>query len=77
MMSGDAARPAPEALGYEQARDELVEVVRRLEAGGASLEESLRLWERGEALADRCETWLAGARARLDTALQKQQRAAE
>lgn len=58
-----------EALGYEQARDELVEVVRRLEAGGASLEESLRLWERGEALADRCEQWLAGARARLDAAL--------
>jgi exodeoxyribonuclease VII small subunit len=60
-----------EELGYEQARDELVEVVRRLEAGGASLEESLRLWERGEALADRCEKWLAGARARLDAALEK------
>jgi exodeoxyribonuclease VII small subunit len=58
-------------LGYEQARDELVEVVRRLEAGGASLEESLKLWERGEALADRCERWLAGARARLDAALEK------
>jgi exodeoxyribonuclease VII small subunit len=57
-------------MGYEQARDELVEVVRRLEAGATSLEESLRLWERGEALADRCEQWLAGARARLDAALQ-------
>jgi len=53
-------------LGYEQARDQLVEVVRRLEAGGAGLEESLALWERGEALAQRCETWLAGARARVD-----------
>jgi exodeoxyribonuclease VII small subunit len=63
-------------MGYEQARDELVDVVRRLEAGSASLEESLRLWERGEALADRCEQWLAGARARLDAALQKE-RAAE
>jgi exodeoxyribonuclease VII small subunit len=63
----DAA--AVDSLGYEQARDELVDVVRRLEAGGASLEESLRLWERGEALADRCEQWLAGARARLDAAL--------
>ena len=62
---------APEKLGYEQARDELVEVVRRLEAGGASLEESLRLWERGEALAVRCEQWLAGARARLDAALER------
>lgn len=57
-----------ETLTYEQARDELVDVVRRLEAGGASLEESLTLWERGEALAARCQTWLDGARARLDAA---------
>ena len=56
------------ALSYEQARDELVEVVRRLEAGGESLEESLDLWERGEALAARCQTWLDGARERLDAA---------
>jgi exodeoxyribonuclease VII small subunit len=55
-----------ETLGYEQARDELVEVVRRLETGGVGLEESLALWERGEALATICEQWLAGARARLD-----------
>jgi exodeoxyribonuclease VII small subunit len=55
-----------ETLGYEQARDELVEVVRRLENGGVGLEESLALWERGEALAAICEQWLAGARARLD-----------
>ena len=53
-------------LGYEQARDELVDVVRRLEAGAATLEESLQLWERGQALAARCEQWLAGARARVD-----------
>nr|WP_244851220.1 exodeoxyribonuclease VII small subunit [Cellulomonas fimi] len=53
------------ALTYEQARDELVQVVARLEAGGASLEESLRLWERGEALAARCQQWLDGARERL------------
>ncbi|GAA0306992.1 hypothetical protein GCM10010302_52140 [Streptomyces polychromogenes] len=57
------------ALGYEQARDELVEVVRRLEAGGTSLEESLALWERGEELARVCRHWLEGARARLDSAL--------
>jgi exodeoxyribonuclease VII small subunit len=57
-----------DALSYEQARDELVEVVRRLEAGGASLEESLALWERGEALATRCQQWLDGARQRLDAA---------
>ncbi|WP_443075727.1 exodeoxyribonuclease VII small subunit [Streptomyces sp. TRM 70351] len=57
------------ALGYEQARDELIDVVRRLEAGGATLEESLALWERGEELAEICRGWLAGARARLDAAL--------
>ncbi len=57
------------ALGYEQARDALVDIVRRLESGGATLEESLELWERGEALATRCEQWLDGARARLDAAV--------
>ena len=56
------------AMGYEQARDALVEVVRKLETGGATLEESLALWERGEALAARCEQWLAGARARVEAA---------
>lgn len=56
------------ALSYEQARDELVRVVTQLEAGSATLEESLALWERGEALARRCEEWLIGARARLDAA---------
>lgn len=54
---------------YEEARDELIEVVRNLEAGGTSLEESLALWERGEQLAKVCQTWLDGARARLDTAI--------
>ncbi|KMS90698.1 exodeoxyribonuclease VII small subunit [Prauserella rugosa] len=56
-------------LGYEQARDQLVEVVRELEAGGLSLEESLALWERGERLARLCETHLAGARERIEAAL--------
>lgn len=55
-------------LSYEQARDELVQVVARLEQGAATLEESLALWERGEALARRCEEWLVGAKARLDAA---------
>lgn len=55
-------------MGYEQAREELVQVVARLEAGGTSLEDSLALWERGEALAARCEQWLDGARERLDAA---------
>ncbi|KPI31984.1 Exodeoxyribonuclease 7 small subunit [Actinobacteria bacterium OV450] len=57
------------SLGYEQARDELIEVVRKLEAGGTSLEDSLALWERGEELARVCRHWLEGARARLDSAL--------
>ena len=53
---------------YEQARDELATVVSSLEAGGLTLEESLRLWERGEELARICQTWLDGARQRLDAA---------
>jgi exodeoxyribonuclease VII small subunit len=56
-------------LGYEEARDELIEVVRLLEQGGLSLDESLKLWERGEALAKRCEEHLAGARKRVEDAL--------
>ena len=51
---------------YEVAREELIEVVRTLEAGGTTLEESLALWERGEKLAKICQTWLDGARARLE-----------
>ena len=54
---------------YEQAREELADVVRRLEAGGLTLEESLALWERGEALAAVCQQWLDGAQAKLDAAL--------
>ena len=57
-----------DAMSYESARDALVAVVDELERGGATLEQSLALWERGEALAARCETWLTGARARLDAA---------
>jgi exodeoxyribonuclease VII small subunit len=56
-------------MPYEQARDELIEVVRRLEGGGLTLEESLELWERGERLAAICLQWLEGARARLAAAL--------
>ena len=58
-----------ETLSYEQARDELIGVVRRLEAGGLTLEQSLDLWERGEKLAAICAEWLDGARARLTTAM--------
>ncbi|MFC7360655.1 exodeoxyribonuclease VII small subunit [Nocardioides astragali] len=58
-----------DAPSYEEAREELIEVVRTLEAGGTTLEESLALWERGEALAKVCQEWLDGARKRLDEAM--------
>ncbi len=68
----ESAKKAPlndtAELSYEQARDELVRVVGELEQGSVTLEESLALWERGEALARRCEEWLLGAKARLDAA---------
>lgn len=57
-------------MSYEQARDELVAVVAELEQGAVSLEASLALWERGEALANQCESWLSGARKRLDDAIE-------
>jgi exodeoxyribonuclease VII small subunit len=60
-----------EALSYEQARDKLAAVVKRLEAGGLTLEQSLELWERGERLAAVCGEWLDGARARLAAAMAK------
>jgi len=63
MTSANGERPS-----YEQAREELADIVRRLEAGGVTLEESLALWERGEALAAICQEWLDGARARLEAA---------
>jgi exodeoxyribonuclease VII small subunit len=55
-------------LSYEQARDELVAIVTKLESGGLGLEESLSLWERGEKVAAVCQQWLDGARKRLDEA---------
>lgn len=69
MADMTAAESSPIAdLSYEQARDELVRVVTELEQGGATLEQSIALWERGEALARRCEEWLIGAKERLDAA---------
>ncbi|AZQ73303.1 MULTISPECIES: exodeoxyribonuclease VII small subunit [Streptomyces] len=73
MATTTDAGTTDDALGYEQARDELIDVVRRLEAGGTTLEESLALWERGEALAKVCRRWLEGARARLDAALAEEE----
>ena len=66
------ADPEPDQgeLSYEAAREELVETVRRLEAGGTTLEESLALWERGEQLATICQLWLDGVRQRLDETLE-------
>ena len=64
----EQSKPVSE-LGYEQCRDELIEVVRALEQGGLDLDASLKLWERGEELAKRCEEHLAGAQARIEAAL--------
>lgn len=68
--TGDNAFDPVESLNYEQARDELIEVVRILELGQMSLDESLKYWERGEALAKRCEEHLAGAARRVEAAIQ-------
>ena len=59
-----------QTLAYEEARQQLIEVVQALEAGGTSLEESLALWERGEKLATTCQEWLDGARKRLDAVIE-------
>lgn len=67
----------PSTLSYEEAREQLVEVVRTLEQGGTTLEESLALWERGEALAKACQSWLDGARKRLDEAINAERSADE
>lgn len=68
--SAAGAAPTPVAdLGYEQARDELIDVVATLERGGLDLDTSLAMWERGEALANRCEEHLAGARKRIEQTL--------
>lgn len=63
----EEAAPAPIAdLSYEQARDELVAIVARIESGNVPLEESMRLWERGEGLAAHCQSQLDSAQERLD-----------
>jgi exodeoxyribonuclease VII small subunit len=65
----EKSRAAEESdLTYEQARDELVQVVQRLESGGVPLDESLALWERGEHLAAICQQRLDGAKAKVDAA---------
>jgi len=69
-VSDKQQQPKPVSeLGYEQCRDELIEVVGALEQGGLGLDASLKLWERGEELAKRCEEHLAGAQARIEAAL--------
>jgi len=77
MATKDAPNADVEALSYEQAREQLVQVVSALEQGNATLEESMALWERGEALAAQCEKWLSGAKSRLDAALAAKQKAGE
>ena len=70
-VANGAEGAPPQTLSYEQARDKLAAVVKRLEAGGLTLEQSLELWERGERLAAVCGEWLEGARARLAAAMAK------
>ena len=77
MATKDAPNADVEALSYEQAREQLVQVVSALEQGNATLEESMTLWERGEALAAQCEKWLSGAKSRLDASLAAKQKAGE
>jgi exodeoxyribonuclease VII small subunit len=64
-MNADVADRDVASLGYEQARDELIDIVARLENGQAGLEESMRLWERAEALAAHCSRWLDRAEERI------------
>jgi exodeoxyribonuclease VII small subunit len=66
-----ASRESGVDLGYEEARDALTEIVAKLEAGNLTLEESIDLWERGEAMAAICRSRLEGARARLDEAMRR------
>jgi exodeoxyribonuclease VII small subunit len=68
MSTPDDASTTDRPLDYEAARDELIDVVKQLEGGGLTLERSIALWERGEELAAICQTWLDGARTRLEAA---------
>lgn len=63
--------PDPQTLSYEQARDELASIVSTLEAGSGTLDESMALWERGEALAKRCEALLDGAQQAIKAATEE------
>ena len=65
LMTTNDQLPDPQSLGYEEARDELVRIVQTLEGGQAPLEDTLTMWERGEALAARCSQILDGAQERL------------
>ena len=63
-----AEREKTDELSYEEARDQLVEVVRQLESGSVPLSQSMELWERGEKLAALCQQWLEGAKAKIEAA---------
>ena len=68
---GQDAFPPVEQLSYEEARNELIETVKILELGQMGLDESLKFWERGEALAKACEAHLDGASQRVEAALHR------
>lgn len=72
-MTESNGATAGNGAGYEHLRDELAQVVAKLEAGGLTLEESLALWERGEHLAAECQRFLDGARQRVQAVLERGQ----
>ncbi|MDO4253274.1 MAG: exodeoxyribonuclease VII small subunit [Rothia sp. (in: high G+C Gram-positive bacteria)] len=72
-FKSETSRPPVAELSYEQARQELIQVVADMESGSANLEETIALWERGEQLAARCQAWLDGARQRLQAAQEEQE----
>ena len=74
-MTDQASKP--ETISYEQAREELINIVQRLESGGVPLEESLALWERGEQRAAICQGWLDGAKAKIEAARGRDQAPAQ
>ena len=65
------------SMSYEEARDQLIQAVQALEAGGLNLDQSMRQWELGEALAKRAQTLLDQVRAKLDAAQEQQQTSAD
>ena len=65
-MDGKPGDGGIEGLTFEQALARLESIVKKLEAGEASLEDSIGLYEEGTRLKRQCETKLAQAQARIE-----------